>query len=391
MPTKPTKFPTWATDGTNVVEPPDAKKATGWVPLEEPPSSWFNWWQNNVNAWVEWLDASILAASGATALQMQKIAALNLTVRMAAGGFTGNFYCAAFGVVSGGYRTWVAVGAKGQYSRDDCQTWSAASTDLEIVGIWYGVAFGAGVFVTVGADSAGGGATPLIRSSTDGSGWTARTLGGTPAAGDTLRAVTYGGGLFVAVGDNGHIQTSPDGVTWTKRMAASATDDLAAVAYRSGHFVAVGGVGSTAVAEYSTDGITWSRVTFPASVAWMNAIAASDDAFVAFGNKVAPDNNDAIAYTSTDGATWTLVETFADYTVNGVTCIRGLFVAGTNRPTDAAFGTNLDVLIAGAPGSNWTIAPVPCPNSLYGLASNGDKVLVVGHAAFLADSLRGVT
>lgn len=52
----PTKHPDWATDETNNVEPPDAKKAAGWVPAEQPPSSWFNWWKNLVGLWVRWLE-----------------------------------------------------------------------------------------------------------------------------------------------------------------------------------------------------------------------------------------------------------------------------------------------------------------------------------------------
>lgn len=52
----PTKFPDWATDGSNVVEPPDGKKAAGWVPAEQPPSGWFNWWQRNVGEWTRWFD-----------------------------------------------------------------------------------------------------------------------------------------------------------------------------------------------------------------------------------------------------------------------------------------------------------------------------------------------
>lgn len=55
----PTEYPDWATDETNNVEPPDAKKALGWVPAEEPPSSWFNWWQWIVGLWVRWFDEKV--------------------------------------------------------------------------------------------------------------------------------------------------------------------------------------------------------------------------------------------------------------------------------------------------------------------------------------------
>jgi hypothetical protein len=53
---RPTKFPNWATSGTNIVEPPDGKKASGWIAGEQPPASYFNYWQNLVQQWVEWFD-----------------------------------------------------------------------------------------------------------------------------------------------------------------------------------------------------------------------------------------------------------------------------------------------------------------------------------------------
>jgi hypothetical protein len=50
--------------------------------------------------------------------------------------------------------------------------------------------------------------------SPDGVTWTSRTI---PGSG-TWRSVTYGEGLFVAVGSGTHpIKTSPDGISWTSR------------------------------------------------------------------------------------------------------------------------------------------------------------------------------
>jgi hypothetical protein len=67
-----------------------------------------------------------------------------------------------------------------------------------------------------------------------GTNWTLRNLG------DSLNGVTYGNGLFVAVGEGGTILTSPDGVSWTQRTSPEKSD-LLSVAYRNGRFVAVGG------------------------------------------------------------------------------------------------------------------------------------------------------
>jgi hypothetical protein len=39
--------------------------------------------------------------------------------------------------------------------------------------------------------------------------------------------VTYGNGLFVAVGDGGTILTSPDGVTWTAQTSGTSNSSAA--------------------------------------------------------------------------------------------------------------------------------------------------------------------
>jgi hypothetical protein len=60
----PSKYPDWATDGTNVVEPPAGKVAAGWLPAEQPPAGWFNAWQALVGQWTRWLDGRIAALQG---------------------------------------------------------------------------------------------------------------------------------------------------------------------------------------------------------------------------------------------------------------------------------------------------------------------------------------
>jgi uncharacterized membrane protein len=81
--------------------------------------------------------------------------------------------------------------------------------------------------------------------------WTVRNLG------DFLFGVTYGNGLFVAVGDGGVILTSPDGVSWTRR-ASGTSEWLRGVTYGNGLFVAVG-LGGTILT--SPDGVSWTRRT----------------------------------------------------------------------------------------------------------------------------------
>jgi hypothetical protein len=69
---------------------------------------------------------------------------------------------------------------------------------------------------------------------TVGTTWTRRTW-----QGNSLSSVTYGDGLFVAVGERGIILASPDGVSWTLRNSGTSRD-IYGVIYGNGLFVAVG-------------------------------------------------------------------------------------------------------------------------------------------------------
>ena len=60
----------------------------------------------------------------------------------------------------------------------------------------------------------------------------------------TLSATTFGGGLWLAVGSNGVVLTSPDGVNWTSQTSGT-TQGLRGAAYGSARFVVVGSSGTT--------------------------------------------------------------------------------------------------------------------------------------------------
>jgi hypothetical protein len=89
----------------------------------------------------------------------------------------------------------------------------------------------------------------------------------------SLSAVIFGNGLFVAVGDNGTIVTSPDGEVWTARVSGT-SDRLRAITYGSGHFVATKENRSQPILT-SPDGINWN----PATVIGMNGAPAESGAW----------------------------------------------------------------------------------------------------------------
>ncbi len=70
---------------------------------------------------------------------------------------------------------------------------------------------------------------------------------------DSLAEVAHGADMFVAVGDDGTVLSSPDGVIFSLRDAETRRD-LDGVGFGDGQFVAVG---RNAVIRNSLDGIDW--------------------------------------------------------------------------------------------------------------------------------------
>ena len=60
----------------------------------------------------------------------------------------------------------------------------------------------------------------------------------------SIRGVTYGDGLYVAVGNDGTLTTSPDGITWTTRTSGFGATTIYGVTYGDGLYVAVGDSGT---------------------------------------------------------------------------------------------------------------------------------------------------
>jgi hypothetical protein len=169
---------------------------------------------------------------------------------------------------------------------------------------WMGaLAYGAGVYVGVG------GYGSRVTSS-NGATWTQNSI-------DTTASHSHGGLVFapgkgfVAVNDEGHLSSSPDGVTWHYSDARVGTDGTTNIAYGNGTFVAIGN-GSIA---QSTDGATWSK-NAPFAVPSPLLVFAQGH-FTAIGSEH--------VYTSSDGATWT-DHPFKGLTANALAYGHGTYV-----------------------------------------------------------------
>jgi len=173
------------------------------------------------------------------------------------------------------------------YSVTSGRTWTVANTG--IYSNWKSVAFGNGVFVTVGYDNLGNGTQAY--SLNNGQTWTAVI---SPLIASWI-SVAFGNGVFVMVGINSQAYSVDNGKTWTT-VISPLSGSWYSVAYGNGVFV-MSGLDNQA---YSlNNGQTWTAVISPLSGNWGS---------VAYGNGVfvmaVQDNQ---AYSLDKGQTWTAV------------------------------------------------------------------------------------
>ena len=217
---------------------------------------------------------------------------------------------------------------------------------------WNSIAFGNGRFVAVADTGAN-----RVMTSPNGVTWTARIA---PLA--SWRSVAYGKGLFVAVAnsDANRLMTSPDGITWTQRTPPSG-DAWAAVTYGNGLFVAVA-QNSTGVMT-STDGITWTARTGTQANSWIS-VTYGNGLFVAVSA-----NGTNRVMTSPDGISWTARNAAEANSWSSVAYGNGMFVA-------VAYTGGSNLIMTSPDGITWT--PVVAPQ----LASW--KTIAYGNGRFVA-------
>lgn len=118
--------------------------------------------------------------------------------------------------------------------------------------------------------------------------------------GDSLSAITYGNGQFVAVGSHGMIATSTDGTNWIHRVTGTDVQ-FGSVAYGNGIYVAVG---LDVIDSFvhgaifvSTNAVTWKPAIDPETIWWLRGVVFGNGRFVAAGVSGG-------IYVSADGINW---------------------------------------------------------------------------------------
>lgn len=278
-----------------------------------------------------------------------------------------------YGLAHDGARRWVAVGDAGLIATSDDlgETWTTRTPDSSFAGRFNAVFFAAGVFVAVGQGEE-------VQTSPDGVTWTRRNTGG---AGE-LRGVTHDGTGWVAVGDNGsgagRVLTAAS-ATGAWSVATPPTDTVVLSACASdgaGTVVAVGDRSTTTVAQMSvsTDhGATWTSDQAPALVGDLRAVTyGADGVFYAGGQ-----GGDIISSAAPTGAAsssdWTTIRSASD-----VAAIYGIAAPGGGCVVASRGGLTSDPAdpLIGHAGT-WRVAPTPTAEGAFS-AFYGQGMIMMG-------------
>jgi hypothetical protein len=247
---------------------------------------------------------------------------------------------------------WVAVANSGATQRvvtsPDGMSWTFRTSPSD--SDWQSVTYGNGLFVAIAENET---VNPKVMTSPDGVTWTTRTASSLTRQ---WKMVAYGKTatgtpLYVAVADDGTaaagaVMTSPDGITWTARTA-SANSIWNAVTYGNGLWVAVGMGAFPNDIMTSPDGITWTTRVSPVNRFWKNVLYANG-VYVAVAYDGGTGNR---AMTSPDGITWT-ARTPPEMNWTGLTYGGGVWVAVASDGCCIG-GSNNRVMTSTDNGATW--------------------------------------
>jgi hypothetical protein len=225
----------------------------------------------------------------------------------------------------------------------------------------------------------------------------------------TFYSISKSSDIIVAVGKNGVIQTSGDGVTWVPRTS-NTTNDLLSVTWTGTRFLAIG-EGGHVLSSTDWTGIHW--FTIKVGVGRINGVtAASSGMFAATCNK-------GLVITSTDGNTWIARTPVTSSNLNAITHNGSLFVGVGNGGVVVTSGdgvnwvarsvgqavdlsciaTNGSLFVAGGTngrvftstdGTSWTSRTSQTTNAFLGIAHNGSTFVIVGVQGVLNTSSDGI-
>jgi len=191
-----------------------------------------------------------------------------------------------------------------------------------------------------------------------------------------IYSITFGNGIFVAVGIGGSALTSNDGITWDTHTVP--LEYWASITYGNGLFVAVGEDVMT-----STNGVTWNyiQLTNNETPTW-NSITFGNGLFVAVSRSAVINK----IMTSSDGTTWNFIQPPEDNNWTSIAYGDGLFVSvardGINRIMTSGILTNSNIISF---KNNTLSLSNPIEEENLNIMSNGDVFNKNGTYGVLSD------
>ena len=189
------------------------------------------------------------------------------------------------------------------------------------------------------------------------------------------QAVCDNGQMFVAVGGEGALASSPDGFAWTVHDGVT-TGDLSAVAHGAGRFVAVAWEATGypwAFFVTSTNGVDWEERRPLGQVLINRGIAYGAGRFVVFGNN-------GVFYHSANGLTWAQANTGFSQNPIRVDFLNGQFLGFMNYAA-----------IRSLDGISWSLHATELPGSSSVTYGNGTYLLTAIFPPVLWSSQDGLS
>ena len=263
-----------------------------------------------------------------------------------------------FVAVSENYQTDTAV-----ETSVDGNIWIPRTADINST--WFSVTYGGGLFVAVGVDS--NGQDGVAMSSPDGITWTSVAI---PTNQTRWQSITYANGRFVAIGQNSYLpnqwaMTSVDGINWTFGTGG-ADSNWSSVTYGNGLFVAVGQSGDQFLKNCimtSPDGLTWTVVTTPDDSNWQN---------IAFGEGIFLAVSQGYIMKSSDGVTWESILNNPNQGWSLITYANGKFVISGYENFGSLIAVSDD-------GSHWVYQDLPVGRDWMGFAFGNNRLVMVNY------------
>jgi hypothetical protein len=233
------------------------------------------------------------------------------------------------------------------------------------------LAFGNGNFVSLWR-----GDSSIFLTSPDGVAWTPRK---TAADSLDLRALTFSDGKFLAVGGQGNMAASADGIGWNL-LSTALQDNLRAVTYAKGQFVAVGNAGMNAISQ---NGLVWTWQP-PASTQNLHHVTIGNGTFVSVGGA-------GTLVTSSDGHTWVPQNSGSQEDLYDIAWHAGLFVAVGGHfagpPESVVFYHSI---ITSRDGVTWSNVLTGAFFRLHGITFGNDLFVAVGQPGKVMTSANGL-